>query len=75
MVPLCVTRRSVVRLLDLAELRRSGGVDVDAAMDAASRTPVLGVVVRQWGVGEPAQATAVVVAGSSRRWQYALESD
>ena len=71
----CVTRRSVVRLLDLAELHRSGSVDTDAALDAASRTPVLGVVVRQWGVGEPAQATVVVVVGSSRRWQHALESD
>ena len=39
-IPLCVTRRSVVRLLDLAELHRSGSVDADAALDAASRTPV-----------------------------------
>ena len=54
LVPLCLTRRSVVRILDLAELHRNGSVDADAALDAASRTPVLGVVVRQWGVGEPA---------------------
>ena len=40
MVPLCVNRRSVVRLLDLTELHRSGSVDADAALDAASRTPV-----------------------------------
>jgi hypothetical protein len=53
-VPFCVTRRSVVRLLHLAELNRNGSVDADAALDAPSRTPVLGVVVRQWGVGEPA---------------------
>jgi hypothetical protein len=54
LLPLCLTRRSVVRLLDLAELHRNGSVDADAALDAASRTLVLGVVVRQWGVGEPA---------------------
>ena len=53
LVPLCLTRRSVVRLLDLAELHRSGSVDADAALDAASRTPVLGVVVRQWGRQRP----------------------
>ena len=51
---LCFTRRSVVRLHDLAELHRNDSVDADAALDAASRTPVHGVVVRQWGVGEPA---------------------
>jgi hypothetical protein len=54
LLPLCLTRRSVVRLLDLAELHRNGSVDADATLDAPSRTPVLGVVVRQWGVGEPA---------------------
>jgi hypothetical protein len=53
-VPLCLTRRSVVRLIDLAELHRNGSVDVDAALDATSRTRVLVVVVRQWDVGEPA---------------------
>ena len=51
---MCFTRRSVVRLHDLAELHRNDSVDADAALDAASRTPVHGVVVRQWGVGEPA---------------------
>ena len=46
---LCVTRRSVVRLLNLAELHRGGSVDADAALDAASRTPVLGVLMRRRG--------------------------
>ena len=49
LVPLCVNRRSVVRLLDLVELHRSGSVDADAALDAASRTPVLGVPMRRRG--------------------------
>ena len=46
---LCVTRRSVVRLLNLSELHRSGSVDADAVLDAASRTPVLGVLMRRRG--------------------------
>jgi hypothetical protein len=54
LLPLCLTRRSVVRLIDLAELHRNGSVDADAALDAISRTPVLVVVVRQWDVREPA---------------------
>ena len=82
-IPLCVIRRSVVRLLDLAELHRSGSVDADAAVDASSRTPVLGVVVKRRGgdtVGlqrcrcRPAGVTAVVgahpVAGSSSLDRY-----
>ena len=56
LVPLCLIRRSVVRLLDLAELHRSGSVDADAALDASSRTPVLGVVVRRRG-GDTVGAT------------------
>ena len=48
-IPLCVTRRSIVRLLNLAELHRSGSVDADATLDAASRTLVLSVVVRRRG--------------------------